>query len=871
MSSFRFSLAPILVALTLAYTHDALQPAWSQNSASSGTIALALESQPLNRALNELARQADMQLIYTPDMLSGLQAPALHGNYSLRQALDQLLAGSGLSGSIDGTNILIRRLDTSHIQDTDETRTLSAITVAGAYLPTTAEEAATNYTVRRSSNATKLDLSIKETPQSLSIFTQKQIEDQNLFQVVDILKNTPGVSVQEFGVPGAGRATFYSRGYAINNFQIDGMPTTASMFGGADMLASMDTALYERVEIIRGSTGLTTGTGDPSASINFVRKRPGYEPLRQVSLSYGTHAKRRAEVDLSQPFNESGTLRGRIVGVASEGNHWMERVHEKTRMFYGIAEADITDNTTLALSYTRFSRNVDDATPHGSALRTDTDSIYQLFGDKGRHFNSATQWSYAKQDTTQWFVDVRHHFNDNWSLSAAYQHTNTTPDRVYGMVGIDWYKAITGEASLSYGRIKTENSLHNLDLTLLGKFELWGRDAQIAAGFNGYKGTIVSPSWWSEDSASSCRMPSQITFDDWNNGGIPIPMCGRDFIVDIHGPIYENREKQYGAFLSAKLKPLERLTLILGTRYHAYDLELTALRADRSQTISDQYPMDLKHPKRFIPYAGIIFDLTSKTSLYASYTGIHKDQAYVRGVTQEEINAGMRFRLMPPKKGNTVEIGLKSALADDSLNIQAALFRMRERNAPYVQSTVTSNGDPQRLACYNPFSYSSDCTPMEATDGPTVTGLELSVAGQLTQSWLINAGYTYLHLKPYDTSLFPPPSWDDLVVQHDFNRPKHTFSLFTTHKFGDRLTLGGGVRWKSRTIKSTHNFYTGRTYDFSQGSHAIYDLMARYELNKHLTLGVNVNNVFDKTYFANNAASYFGAPRNVSASLGMKF
>ncbi|MCI1228150.1 TonB-dependent siderophore receptor [Kerstersia gyiorum] len=870
MSSFRFSLAPILVALTLAYTHDALQPAWSQNSASSGTIALALESQPLNRALNELARQADMQLIYTPDMLSGLQAPALHGNYSLRQALDQLLAGSGLSGSIDGTNILIRRLDTSHIQDTDETRTLSAITVAGAYLPTTAEEAATNYTVRRSSNATKLDLSIKETPQSLSIFTQKQIEDQNLFQVVDILKNTPGVSVQEFGVPGAGRATFYSRGYAINNFQIDGMPTTASMFGGADMLASMDTALYERVEIIRGSTGLTTGTGDPSASINFVRKRPGYEPLRQVSLSYGTHAKRRAEVDLSQPFNESGSFRGRMVAVAAEGNHWMERVHEKTRMFYGILEADLSEDTTVSAGFTGFGKHVDDATPHGSSMRTDTDSVYELFRDKGRHFNSATQWSYAKQDTRQWFVDARHHFNDDWKLNASYQHTSSSPDRVYGMIGVNYYNPVNNAASLSYGRINTDNTLHNLDVTLLGKFQLFGRDAQLAVGFNGYKGKVVNPSWFTEDRNWYCNQSDSINLNDWNNGGIALPKCRGNYLVDLHGPIYENHEKQYGAFLSTKIQPLERVSLILGARMHKYGLDVKGYTADRSAGL-DNYPQSIHYPSRFIPYAGLIYELTPVTSAYLSYTGIYKTQQVVRGVTQKEIEDGVRFRLMPPREGNTVELGVKSALLDDNLNLQAALFRMHERNVPYIYQTVISNGDPARLSCRNPYSANGDCTPVEATDGPTLSGLELSIAGQISERWMINAGYAYLHLKSYDYQTYVPPSYDDVMTSYDFNRPKHTFSLFTSYKLTDSLTLGGGVRWKSHTWQQTYNDYSGKVYNFSQGSYAVWDLMARYDLNKHATLGLNIGNLFDKVYFANNASSYYGSPRNVSASLNFKF
>jgi len=751
--------------------------------------------------------------------------------------------------------------------DADDVATLAPIQVR-SYEPTPAEDAAANYTVRRSSSATKLDLTIKETPQSLTIVTQKQIEDQNLQQVGDILRFTPGVAVQEFGVPGAGRATFFARGYEINNFQIDGMPTSASMFGGADLMASMDTALYERVEIIRGSTGLTSGPGDPSASINFVRKRPDFVPLRRASVSYGTWAKRRADVDISQPFNDSGSLRGRMVAVAARGNHWMERVEERTGLFYGIIEADVLDETTLSLGYTNFRKYVDDATPHGTALRGDTDGIYQLFREKGRHFNPATQWSYAKQDVGQWFVQARHGFNDNWSMSASYQHTRNRPDRVYGILGVNRYYALTGDAMLEYGRIKPDNTSHNLDVSLLGKFLLWGRDAQIAAGFSGQKSEVASPAYWNSN-VNWTGVTIYYNPDNWNNGDVPLPRYRGEILIDQHGSIVQNHEKSYGMFVSTKFKPLQDLSVIAGARRNRHDL--TVYWANPNGNRGN--PMNISQPSKIIPYVGLIYDLTPTTALYASYTGIYKQQKRVGGVTaKEREETGVRYRALPPVEGNTMELGIKRALFEDRLNLHAAAFRMHEKSlAQSGNNYYIAGDDPQRIICDNPYEPATLCVPAEVGGGPTISGLELSVAGAITERWMINAGYTYLHLKPYREFGYAYGTPRGAVDKYDFDRPKHSFSLFSSYKFTNALTVGGGVRWKSRTEHLNYSFYTYKIYDQSQGSYAVVDLMARYDVNKNIVLGLNVGNLFDRTYFANNLSSYFGAPRNVTASMSMKF
>lgn len=127
----------------------------------------------------------------------------------------------------------------------------------------------------RIDTATGLGLTVRETPQSVSIVTEQRILDQNLATVADVIANGVGVSVNEVDDV---RNTFSARGFEIKNYQVDGVPLAWTLAGGAGETVA-DVSLYERVEIVRGATGLLTGAGDPSASINLVRKHADSEVL----------------------------------------------------------------------------------------------------------------------------------------------------------------------------------------------------------------------------------------------------------------------------------------------------------------------------------------------------------------------------------------------------------------------------------------------------------------------------------------------------------------------------------------------------------------------------------------------------------------
>ncbi|MFT6327416.1 MAG: outer membrane receptor for ferric coprogen and ferric-rhodotorulic acid, partial [Crocinitomicaceae bacterium] len=124
------------------------------------------------------------------------------------------------------------------------------------------------FSARENTTATKLDLSLRHTPQSVSIINSQMLSAFQLDDINQALALTPGIQVDK---PETDRIYYSSRGFDITQFQIDGMGMAVS---NNNVYGDIDTAMFERIEVLRGANGLTAGAGNPSATINFIRKRP---------------------------------------------------------------------------------------------------------------------------------------------------------------------------------------------------------------------------------------------------------------------------------------------------------------------------------------------------------------------------------------------------------------------------------------------------------------------------------------------------------------------------------------------------------------------------------------------------------------------
>lgn len=218
----------------------------------------------LSNALSDFASQAGITLPIEPGLVEGLRSPGLNAATSVQGGLQQLLQGTGLQAAPQGNGLYLLSP-----QKAGSGLELGATSIHGQGLGETTENSG-SYTTGAMQTATKLPLTLRETPQSVSVVTRKRMDDKAMTSISDVVKSAPGLFLNNSGGPG--RPSFSARGFDVDNVLYDGFPTSLLTYvpsGEANL------AMYDRVEIVRGAAGLTQGAGNPAAlSIWYASARP---------------------------------------------------------------------------------------------------------------------------------------------------------------------------------------------------------------------------------------------------------------------------------------------------------------------------------------------------------------------------------------------------------------------------------------------------------------------------------------------------------------------------------------------------------------------------------------------------------------------
>ncbi|WP_430637129.1 TonB-dependent siderophore receptor [Sphingomonas hankookensis] len=151
---------------------------------------------------------------------------------------------------------------------------------------------------------------LKDVPNTITVIDQELLQQRNLFTLEDALTVTNGVTITGIG---SEDPSYLSRGFTINNYLVDGVPT----FSFAFPAVVPDLFLYDRVEVLRGPAGLFSGAGNPAGSINLVRKRPLAERSVSALAGYGSYQNLRAELDVSTPLDDHSGMRTGRDGAGS--------------------------------------------------------------------------------------------------------------------------------------------------------------------------------------------------------------------------------------------------------------------------------------------------------------------------------------------------------------------------------------------------------------------------------------------------------------------------------------------------------------------------------------------------------------------------
>ena len=717
--------------------------------------------------------------------------------------------------------------DTEARDDTEQntsTLELGSTRVTAQGLGSTTENTG-SYTTGSTSTATKLNLSIRDTPQSISVVTRQEMDDFNLNTLTEAMRHTTGVVVQHND---SDRVSYSSRGYSISNFQIDGMLNTFSF-----MKTDADTIIYDRIEVVRGATGLTTGAGDPSATINMIRKRPTRELAAKVGVSGGSYDDYYSFVDVGGPLAFDGRLRGRTVLAYRDSKSFRDNYALKREVAYGILEADLTDDTTVAVGYDYQDKQVQGSSWGTTPYWTGTGNKANF----GRSTNMATSWSsWPMKDKTAFATLDQRLFND-WRLKAAYTHrTSDAEGRVYFAGGGFPNADGTGLSAFS-SHFTGEEKMTAVDVNLSGTYPLLGHDHDLMVGYGEAKNDNTSPL------LVDLNPDDYGTIPDWRDlSGIPEYQDRDTGIQGTHDVI-----KQKSGYLATRFNLTDAWHAVLGTRYGSWKSSNSSTAFSEVDTSLVYAKATQQHNDMLTPYAGLLYDFTEELTAYASYTDIFKPSN----------NKDVSGSYLEPVVGSNYEAGLKGSFLEERLNLSSAVFWSKQDNVPEIDASAPRGPNGEEY-------YTS------GGKGNKVKGFEVELAGEVMRDWNVMAGYTYTHSRNAEGKRMNTAT------------PLNLVKLTTSYRLPGQwhaMTVGAAVNWQSDIYRAA-NRPTGAKNDkgnpitfkedITQKSYTLVDLMTRYEFDKHLSATLNVKNVLDQKYYENVGfynGVFWGDPRTVSLGL----
>ncbi|WP_343528928.1 TonB-dependent receptor [Sphingomonas sp.] len=815
----------------------AAPPVQAQTAAAPRNFDIA--PQALADAMIAFAAQSGYQVTTDAAMLRGVRSDGVRGTYTSPEALSRLLTGTGFTFRINGKLVTLEpapqvsggaiQLGPVRVEGETGTGTGGAFNAVNAMWRDPGRTEGTRSYTSSATGTAAMPLTLRETPQSVSIVTRQQITDLNLLTLNEVLMQTPGIVVDRTDE----RVYFTSRGFDLSPM-IDGVPTLAfqSVAGEASMIS---TVIYDRVEVLRGAAGLLNGVGSPGGSINLIRKRPGNIVAGYLNVGVGSWNRYLIEGDIGGPVAANGAVRVRVAGQHRDGASFIENKRQREDVVYGIVEADLTSSTIVSIG----------GQYQQTAIIGANFGQNPLFYNDGRRiviprsYNLSAPWSYWDMTTKRAFATLEHRFENGWQVKADAGYVRNERERASADVSVypsnidaaDNQSLITlfGNPAYSTGK--------SFDIRASGPLHLFGADDHLVIGANvnryndgllrlsslvgGEEGIYFLPGFYDV-------IPRHNIFDmrsiAWRDFRFPItPSRGRTAETALYG--------------SLRVKPVAPLSILLGGRVTRYRNESWDGSPGADGVLKYELSGSVKEDGIFTPYVGTVVDISSQISAYASYTSIF----------QPNVERDRNNRVIAPRRGNNFEIGLKGEHFGGRLNTSIALFRIVEDNLPVLDEfgELLPNGSQ----------------PYHAIKGARSRGVELTVAGEVTSGWQISAGYTFTEKRDQQNEL--------LNTQY----PKHIFRANTNYSLPGTLSpisLGGSFRYQSG-IYFDEIYGLGRV---RQGGMALVDINATYRIDDRWSASVNIDNITDKSYYSGlggyNGFTY-GDPRNAWLRLRYRF
>jgi outer membrane receptor for ferric coprogen and ferric-rhodotorulic acid len=825
----------------------ALSLVWSCGTAQPGRDDIAMKyrlhiaSEPLDQALQDLASQSGIQIVFFSKLTEGRRAQALDGLYTISAALDILLARSNLTYRMIGpTTFQVSlkfptngkneappgRETRQTVASSDASDKLEEVTVTG-----TAEHLA----------ATRIATPLSEIPQTIAIISAEQISQQTDTDLTDALRYASGITVVQ--LDSLNNADFYSRGFQITTFHLDGGAALSS-FGSVPgysptFLSSPDLSEIDHIEVLRGSDALFGGLGNPGGTVSLVRKVPLDTFTCNANLSTGSWNNDRAEADVTGPLALDGALRGRLDGVFEDRDFFYDLATLERKRLFGVVEYDVTPATLVRVggSYQR-----DDALPVVNGLpRAPDGSDPHLPIDTAMTF----YWSRFRERMREGYLQVQQKLIGDWALKINAEQWDGTTTADYGYWGTPIDPSSRAFYSPPASQVNIADGLQRqwaLDMTVTGTFSWFGRRAEVAFGGDYMYVHLTDPtnSYMENDA-----VPGPTPIYPYNPALYPSPFFSSVPLgTDVRGDI-----RTHGVFASLRIPLTQALSITAGTR-----LGSDETRDNSILTIAGQsYPESASYgvTNVFTPYVGAMYALDDHYSVYASYADIYQNQ----GEAQKQSNG----RLIGPESGVDREIGIKTDWYQHTLNGNFVLYKITQDSVPLNAPNPLLDASGPPYCCYLPGTSRS-------------YGADVEFNGTPSPGWLLTMGYSY------NVNEAATGGAVSVVT------PRHVLKLWASKELPgalDRFTVGGGLLAQSANSVEGCSSPTGicpttaGIYQILQDSYAVVDLRATFRLNSHWQAALTVNNLFDRTYYQAlgtlSKGNWYGDPRNLQLRIQGKY
>lgn len=607
--------------------------------AQDATYEFNIPAQSASQVINALSKQTGLQPFFAEDSVKGLQSPGVKGKFSLREALDKALAGTGLSYQFTAEKAVAIKAS-----PVEKAANFPTIEIRDTSLEN-------SYTVLKASTGTKTDTPLKETPLSIQVVNNEALSDQGVTSLSEAIKNVSGV----LPAGGGGEYDLYQvRGFVAN--------PTRYRDGHRIPNGTFDFANIDSVEVLKGPASMLYGRLEPGGIVNVITKKPQAERSGYVEFQVGSYDFYRTAFGATGAANDAKTLLYRIDGAFSKSDSFQD--FSKDRMAFLAPSFSLrpSDATEINLSLEIGKRDYVPRMGHPAVGRSIVDvPISRNYSQPG--FN--------QDQTRHTLVDLNftHQFSTDWKVSGGF--TATKYDYDFRDAPIAYAQFLLPDQvrrGIYFEDFERKNQSGYLDLT--GKFITGNIKHELLIGADHHRETTRNQGWWSYAELWFGGGADYFTAVDVNNTVYPSMNAG--FFENLRKTAPNDFGKASlewrGFYVQDQMRIAERWHVLAGGRYDTAETKSGSIQGD-GLSMADVPITGVKQSK-FSPRLGVMFDITPATSVYGNYVESFGAD------TSRDINGAP----LEPEAARQYELGVKTQLAGDRLIATAALFDIVKKN-----------------------------------------------------------------------------------------------------------------------------------------------------------------------------------------------